>query len=115
MKFMTAGTLRNMPAYLAANRQRRQDSIAEEERKKKESLIARMRSLGQEFMRMGDYTPQGLQKFAQDNEMSMPEMEGMINMVINFKKLKTAGTPNNIWANQGGKRVRVQDQVGVKE
>ena len=115
-KFMTAATLRNMPAYLAEDRARRAEGRADEERKRQEELRKRMQEMGQNFMSQGDFTPEGLQKFAESNQMSMPEMKGMVDMVMGFKKLgKETAAPRvpNIWATKGGVKTRVADVLGV--
>ena len=116
-KFMTAATLRNMPAYLADARARRAGESADKEKQRQQDMQKRMQKLGQTFMASGDFTPEGLQKFAQDNEMSMPEMQGMVTMVTNFKKLnqqKAAPRVPNVWAQEGGKRVRRPDVAGLE-
>lgn len=128
MRFMTHGTLQNLPQYLAnaranraagvaaSNRAEDQNAKTEEERKQEE-LIKRMRELGQKFMASGNYTAQGLKDFALANQMSMPEMKGMVDMVMGFKKLDqkdTAKSPGNIWrTTKTGQKERVMDEVGV--
>lgn len=88
MKFMTQGTLSNLPAYLADDKARRAEAIALQDRKKQEEYVQLMRKLGSTFVSTGDFTPQGLKKFAEDNELSMPEMKGMVDMVMSFKQLE---------------------------
>lgn len=147
MRFMTQGTLQNLPAYLAEDRARRAGQAAEErerrEREEREKLQRRMRDLGQKFLQGSDFSPQALQSFAQDNEMSQPEMKSLVDMVVGFKQLQTpepelvparrpdgvevyqpkvAGLeshpvqkePGNIWGRDAqGNEIRVPDQPGV--
>lgn len=116
MPFMTQGTLANMPAYLADDRSRRAERIAEEERKKQELMKQRMMKFGQEFLKHGDYTAQGIKTFAEKNEMSMPEMKGLIDMVTNYKKLEKERQASLIDTRPAGANYtqRTEDAPGVR-
>ena len=116
MPFMTNATVRNLPAYLADDRARRNERVQAAEREKLEEQQERMRNLGQTFMASGDFTPQGLQTFAKDNKMSMPEMKGMIELVTNFKQLNQQRKASLVNARPEGADYteRTVDQPGVR-
>jgi len=94
----------------------REDSQLAKKESKEEALAARMRKLGNEFMAKGDYTPQGLKAFAEKNEMSMPEMKGMVDMVVAFKKIsaKDKKALINIRPQGANYTVRTEDQAGLQ-
>jgi hypothetical protein len=45
----------------------------------------RLNDLGKKFVSMGDYSPQSLQKFAQENSVSMDEMHKLVEVANKFK------------------------------
>ena len=46
--------------------------------------FAQLDELGRKFMAHGDYSPEGLQRFAQENKLSMDEAKGLASMVEAF-------------------------------
>jgi len=53
----------------------------------------RMKKLGRVFMESGDFSPQGLMRFAQENGMDDVQMQNLVGMVVQFKKLEKLNTP----------------------
>jgi hypothetical protein len=115
MRFMTAATVQNLPAYLAEARAREIERRQEEERQKQLAYQASMNKVAQAFIKNGDYSAQGLKKFAEDNELSMPEIEGLMKITTTFKQLeKQRAEIPKVWArDKSGMETRMIDQEGI--
>ncbi len=53
----------------------------------------KMADLGYQFVQQGDYTPEGIQKFAESHKVSMPTMIGLVKMAKAFQDYKTSQQP----------------------
>jgi hypothetical protein len=116
MKFITPQTLQNMPAYLANARARRASQLAEEERKEKKQYQQRLNEVGKAFIMNDNFTAEGLKDFAEKNNLSMPEVQGLMKIAVTYKQLqKQRGEQKNIWArDKDGVQRRVEDKPGVE-
>lgn len=113
MKFMTQGTLRNLPSYLAEDRARRLERQQQEETLKQEAYLAQMNKVAQAFIEQGDFSANGLKNFAETNKLSMPEIKGLMNIAATFKQLEKQ-RENNIWVrNPDGSQTRKPDVEGL--
>lgn len=111
MRFMTAASVKNLPAYMDQNRQITEDRRTRKKEDEEKQMKEHMRELGQKFMAAGDYTPEGLKTFAEENQMSMAEMKGMTDMVIAFKKISSADPG---WVKQPEGEERWEDRIPGK-
>lgn len=115
MQFMTTATLRNLPAYLAEDRARRLEKQQLEEQGKRDAYLASMNKIAKAFVKQGDYSAAGLKKFAETNDLSMPEIEGLMKIAATFSQIQKqrADTPKVWTRDQSGIQTRVEDTPGL--
>jgi len=58
--------------------------------------MERFKKLGKQFMDIGDYSPQGIQRFAKGNGIGIDEMQGLIQLVGQFQKIQPDPTKSLI-------------------
>ena len=56
----------------------------------------KLQELGKQFMAKGDFTPQGLQAFASENNLSIEQMQGLVQTVALFKQWEQQAYQQNL-------------------
>lgn len=87
MKFMTRGDLSNIIKFADFQRRRRLESEKRKEEQKREEKRERISTLGKEFMRLGDYSPESLQNFVQENRLDPQEFATVAEIAVKWNQL----------------------------
>ena len=119
MKFMTQGTLRNMPQYLADDRARAESKKEDERRKTKEEQEEEIKKMikeaGRAFMSSKDKSAQGIMNKAEELGMGPEQTKIMFDMLGQFKNSQDPMmTVTNEDGSKSVKRLKAGDQIAPK-